>query len=157
MALELIINTFSTDIENGEFNIAALIGGDGACDWSYSVGLHRCFGHPELLIVGLDAGFTGAILELLGTEVAQGRVIQPGEEVTVIDGLVMRTHLVDPLWRSMGEWFALGQAVMSRWGAKWPDTIQLLWADDSGRYPERLGDPYWMLRQPLLSAQHCNA
>lgn len=157
MALEQIIDTFTRDIENGEFNIAALIGGEFGCDWSYSVGLHRCFGHAELLIVGLDAAFTGALLEQLGSQIAEGRVIAPGDEVTVVEGFTLRTQAVDPLWLSMGEWFALGQAVMSHWGMRWPATIQLLWADASGRYPERSGDPYWMLRQPLLSAQRCNA
>lgn len=157
VAIELIIETFVNDIVAGEFNIAALIGGEESCDWAYSIGLDRCHGHPELLIVGLDATFTGGVLELLGSEIASGRVIEPDQEIEVLDGFVMRSRLVDPLWLSMGEWFVLGQTVMERWGQRWPPTIQLLWPDENGLYPEVCGDPRWMLTQPLLSSQSCAA
>lgn len=157
MGIARIIDTFVNDIECGDFNVAALVGGELSCDWAYSIGLHRSFEHPELIIVGLDASFTGAVLEKLGREVAGGRVISQGEELEVFDGFAMRVQMVEQPWLSMGEWFVLGQAVMSHWGLRWPDTLQLLWADEKGRFPDVPGDPYWMLRQPLLCAQPCNA
>lgn len=151
VGLELIIDTFISDIESGEFTVAALIGDDHRCDWAYTVGLDRCLGHPELVIVGLEADFGGALLELLGNQVADGLQIRPGDEVEVIDGLVLRARTVDPIWRSMGEWFTLGQTVMAWWGLRWPETLQLLWPDGNGQYPTTSGDPRWILEQPMLS------
>jgi len=156
VALEPIIQIFKDDIDNGEFNIAALDAGDHACDWAYSIGLNRLYGHPELLIVGLDATFTGMLLEHLGNQVASGMVIEPGDEIEVADGLTLRAQPVDELFATRGDWFSLGQTVMETWGARWPQTIQLLWCDGDGRYPEEPHDNGWMLRQPLLSVASCN-
>lgn len=140
------------DIALGGYTVAAIIADETSCDWAYSIGLHHSFGHPELLVVGLEARIAGAIIEVLSAEVAAGRRIEAGEDVVLEETLRFRTHLVDDLWRGLGDWFNLGREVMSTWGGRWPDSLQLIWSDAEGRYPERPGDPTWSLRQPLLSA-----
>jgi hypothetical protein len=143
---------FRSDIELGGYSVAAIIADETACDWAYSIGLHRSFGHPELLLVGMEAPLAGAIIEVVASEVAAGRRIDQGDTVVLDGGLALRAHRVDDLWCGLGDWFNLGREVMSAWGGRWPPSIQLIWCDADGRYPERPGDPSWCLRQPLLSA-----
>jgi hypothetical protein len=63
----------------------------------------------------------------------------------------LRARAVEPLWLGLGDWFNLGREVMAIWGERWPDSLQLIWSDADGRFPERPGDPEWSFRQPLLS------
>lgn len=135
----------------GGYTVAAIIADESGCDWAYSIGLHHSFGHPELLVVGIDAPLAGAIIEVLCGTVAEGRRIEPGHAVTLEGGLEFRAQEVDELWCGLGDWFNLGREVMSTWGERWPESIQLIWSDEDGRYPEEPGDPRWTLRQPLLS------
>ncbi len=147
-----IIDLFRRDIDAGGFNVAALVADDSGCDWAYSIGLHRCHDHPELLIVGLDAPIAGAVVEVLGKEIAEGRTLVEGAPVRLQGGLELHVRAVDDLWLERGEWFDLGREVMSHWGERWPRTLQLVWSDASGAFPQRPGDPEWTLRQPLLAA-----
>ena len=147
-----IIDVFRADIDAGDFNVAALVADDTGCDWAYSVGLDRCHGHPELLIVGLDAPIAGAVIEVLGKEIADGRRLTEGVPVRLLGGLELQVRGVDALWLERGEWFDLGREVMAHWGERWPATFQLVWADASGAFPQRPGDPHWTLRQPLLAS-----
>ena len=123
----------------------------GFSDWAYTIGLHHSYGHPELLLVGLEAPIAGAVIEVVARTVAEGRVIRAGDEFTLDGGLELRAHAVDDLWCGMGDWFNLGREVMSTWGLRWPESLQLVWSDAEGRYPERPGDPRWSFRQPLLT------
>lgn len=148
---ELLI--FRNDIASAGYTVAAIIADESGCDWAYSIGLHHSYDHPELLVVGIDAPVAGAVIEVLGDAVANGRRIQDGEAVCLDGGLEFRAHEVDALWCGNGDWFNLGREVVaSSWGERWPRSIQLVWADEHGRYPEQPGDPSWSLRQPLLSA-----
>lgn len=140
-----------TDIALGGFSVAAIIADETGCDWAYTIGLHHSYGHPELLLVGLEAPIAGAVIEVVARTVAEGRVIRAGDEFTLDGGLELRAHAVDDLWCGMGDWFNLGREVMSTWGLRWPESLQLVWSDAEGRYPERPGDPRWSFRQPLLT------
>lgn len=146
-----IIDLFRSDIDAGAFNVAALTADESGCDWAYSVGLHRCHGHAELVIVGLEAPIAGAVIEVLGKEVSEGRRLEAGTSVQLLGGLELHVHEVDRLWLARGDWFELGREVMSCWGDRWPETLQLVWSDADGAFPEKPGDPRWTLRQPLLA------
>lgn len=146
-----IVELFREDMEVGAFNVAALVADASSCDWAYSVGLHRCYGHPELLIVGLEAPIAGAVIEVLGKEITDGRQLESGTVIQLLGGLELHVRAVDPLWLARGDWFELGRQVMSCWGDRWPETLQLVWSDADGAFPEQPGDPQWSLRQPLLA------
>ena len=78
---------FRTEIQAGSFNVAALSADETGCDWAYSIGLEHNFNHPELLVVGLEATFAGAVIELLGEEIAAGRHLGAGEVVRLDGGM----------------------------------------------------------------------
>jgi hypothetical protein len=145
-----IIKMFRTEIQAGSFNVAALFADESGCDWAYSIGLEHNFNHPELLVVGLEATIAGAVIELLGEEIAAGRHLGAGEVVRLAGGMNLQVRDVDPLWLARGDWFVLGRAVMETWGQRWPETLQLVWSDRQGEFPDLPGDPAWSLKQPLL-------
>lgn len=138
------------DIEAGGYTVAAIVGDSTGCDWAYSIGLNRSFDHPELVVVGLEAPFAGAVIEVISRRIAEGERFIPGSTIALDGGLEFRLHLVDPLWCSRGDWFVLGREVMATWGERWPTSIQLTWADANGAFPEHPGDPEWTFRQPAL-------
>lgn len=138
------------DIAAGGHSVAAIVGDESGCDWAYSIGLTRSYDHPELVVVGLEAPFAGAVIEVLSRRVAEGERLIPGSTVSVEGGLEFRLHLVDPLWCSRGDWFVLGREVMSIWGERWPTSIQLTWPDANGSYPDQGGVADWQFRQPVL-------
>ncbi len=148
-----IVQQLRSDITAGDFNVVALVADQSSCDWAYSVGLSSSHGHPELLIVGLEAALAGSIIEVVGRSVAAGHRIAPGDVVQPAESLALETCRVDDLWLARGAWFDLGREVMLGWGQRWPQTIQLLWADVNGAYPCIPGDPAWLNRQPLLSSE----
>ncbi len=140
------------ELEDGGFTVLALLGDEHGCDWAYTMGLHRNFGHPELLVVGLEAPVAGAVLELLGQRVAAGERVDAGSHLLMDGGLDFQVRGVDPLFASRGDWFVLGREVMACWGERWPTSLQLIWSDPAHGYPDRPGDPRWVVRQPLLCA-----
>ena len=88
---------FRTEIQSGSFNVAALLADETGCDWAYSIGLHHNFNHPELLVVGLDASIAGAVIEVLGEEIARGRHLGAGETLRLDGGMYLHIRSVDPL------------------------------------------------------------
>jgi len=148
--LEGLIEDCRRELDEGGFTVAALVGDELGCDWAYTIGLHRNFGHPELLVVGLDAPIAGVVLELLGERIAAGDRLDDGRELTLDGGLEFRAREVDPLFGAQGDWFNLGREVMACWGERWPTSLQLVWSDRDQEFPQHPGDPRWSLRQPLL-------
>ena len=57
---------------------------------------------------------------------------------------------MDEVYLAHSDWFSLGREILGRWRETWPRTIQVVWADRLGEFPNRPADPSWMLRQPLL-------
>lgn len=145
-----VVESFRQDIAEVGYTVAAVTGDRTGCDWAYSVGLHHTHGHPELIMVGVDAPLAGAIIQALGDRVCAGVDLRDREDV-VVGPMALRFQQVDDLFCSQGDWFNLGREVVSGWGERWPATLQVVWADDAGRFPQESGDPAWFLRQPLLA------
>lgn len=145
-----VVDSFRSDITEVGYTVAAVTGDRTGCDWAYSVGLHHTHRHPELIMVGLDAPLAGAVIQALGDKVCAGVDLRGSGDV-MVGPMALRFRQVDDLFCSQGDWFNLGREVVSTWGERWPATLQVVWADDSGRFPEETGDPAWFLRQPLLA------
>lgn len=155
LAVEMrdVVRECCEEVAAGGFTVAAIIGDDHGCDWAYTIGLGHNFAHPELLIAGLDAPVAGAVLELVGTGVAEGRAIRPDTVLAFDGGLELRARRIDAIWCAQGDWFNLGRQVLAELGLRWPASMQLTWPDSHGRFPRHSDDPAALLRQPLLFAQ----
>ena len=145
-----VVQTFRRDIEETGYTVAAITGDRTGCDWAYSVGLHHTFGRPELIIVGVDAPLAGAVIQALADKVATGAELVDGGEAR-IGPMHLHFREVDDLFCSQGDWFNLGREIAVEWGGRWPATLQVVWSDEDGSFPDRSDDPAWFLRQPLLS------
>jgi hypothetical protein len=144
-----VVASCHRDMEEIGFSVAAVTGDVTGCDWAYTVGLHRSFGHPELVLVGLPAPLAGGLVQIVGEQVATGRTVEAGAEWRV-GPLRVRGTVVDDVFLSHGDWFNLGREVMAELGLRWPSTLQLLWADEDGTFPDDAPPEEWILRQPLL-------
>lgn len=148
--MEGVIEDCRREVDEGGFSVVALAGDELGCDWAYTIGLHRSFGHPELLLVGIDAPVAGAVLELVGGRVAAGERLDVERPLALDGGLEFRVRSVDELFAQRGDWFNLGREVAACWGDRWPPTVQLVWSDPGEASAPSPGDPRWSLRQPLL-------
>ena len=115
--------------------------------FAYTVGLTRSFGHPELMIVGLDLDDMHAVLNDLGDLVKAGRVFAPMDEIPeILEGCPCRIarvaqHRLD-LW--------VGQS-LEYYGSVDVTLLQCLWPDRNGHFPGDADfDERLSLLQPLL-------
>jgi hypothetical protein len=144
-----IISACWSDIDTAGYVVVAMEGEWTPCDWAYTIGLHQSVGHPELIIVGIEAAMAGGVLAALSEQILRGAAFEPGGTATV-GPLRCGIRRVDEPWLTGGDWFKLGRTVLARKDLPWPPTLQVVWSDAVGEYPEYPGDPRWMLRQPLL-------
>jgi hypothetical protein len=81
--------------------------------WVYTIGLADRYGHPELVLAGVDISLSMHLLNALGTMVATGEELRPGGKEVVVGerevtfGAVHPVHLATGLvgtWESYYEW-----------------------------------------------------
>lgn len=116
--------------------------------FAYTVGLHKSYGHPELLMFGLGLDDPKGALNELGGRVKAGQVLGPGDNLAgvLVDHAVrlrevfaegsFRAHVGYARWFNEGSRFRL---------------LQVLWPDKDGRFPGEPGAAdHLSQRQPLL-------
>jgi hypothetical protein len=130
-----------------------IFGGSGP-PWLYTIGLVEGFGHPELIIFGLDQssahGLATRMVERLTSEVQVTTGRHAGER---LDGLPVAYLEVDrAYWREPSDYF-LGWLDYYRAMERTLDqrALQLVWSDEQGHLPwdERFSARLRRL-QPLL-------
>ena len=116
--------------------------------FAYTLGLTRTYGHPELMIVGLDLDDMHAVLNDLGDLVKAGRVFASMDEVAeILEGCLCR---IAPVAHSQLDMW-VGQA-LEYYGNADVTLLQCLWPDRNGRFPGDADfDERLSLLQPLLS------
>jgi hypothetical protein len=104
-------------------------------------GLHAR-GLPELLVTGLSQESAARVLNDVAVAAVGGRVFEPGAHIAVGDGPLLEIVEVDHPDAHLNFAVALGG----------PDirALQLVWADDRGRWPWAAGWGPGQRRQPVL-------
>ena len=105
--------------------------------YTFSVGLYRTHGHPELMVMGLDPEVAHPILGLAVEQIKQGHVYRDGfRDDTLLDGVDCMLRKVPPAlhrkYVGYCSWFYKDR----------PDgfeALQILWPDSQGRYPGQEG------------------
>ncbi len=115
---------------------------------AYSIGLSRTFGHPEIIVFGLDPDLMHRMINSVGEEVGRGRRFADGQVASgILEGYDVRfLHVAR---RRYPEHFGY-----ARWyynGDDFP-ALQCLWPDRQGRFPTDAdyAEPL-RARQPLLA------
>ena len=143
-----------TDVAMFGFHIVQIPAGDlaeGSADelagWSFTVGLHHRFDHPELVLFGLPDPVRGTILSDLGQRVVRGERLDLEAPLEgVIEGYPLRFGSVRPRWYTP----FLGYALWFYAGEPFP-VWQVSWPDRSGAFPWDRAEPdHPSILQPLL-------
>ena len=119
--------------------------------WTYTIGLLDGFGHPELIVVGLACESACALLNALADRVAAGCRFAAGEWFVGGDYTLGFRPVHDTRWESglFAKWHHYYECV--GYPDEDPVALQVVWPDDSGRFPEDPGfSPELARIQPLL-------
>jgi hypothetical protein len=137
------------DIEEYGWHVVLIPEDDEGPAFAYSIGLFKTFGHPEVVVFGLDLDVMHQMINLIGEEVRRGRHFSDGESASgILEGYdvrfceAARKHYHDHF--GYARWFYGGDDFPA---------LQCLWPDRRGRFPTDPGYPESLhLRQPLLAS-----
>ncbi len=116
----------------------------GRAAYSYTIGLTRHRGHPELLASGLVPGEARGLLSELADEGRAGRRFGAGEVLSPDGGhLLQLVRVADP-----GS-LTHAQAIYGSTGIPVP-ALQVVWSDGEGHWPWQRGWPGRVSDQPLF-------
>jgi len=112
--------------------------------FAYTIGLHDR-GLPELLVTGLSPERAARVLNDVAGATVGGRVLDPGAHIAVGAGPLLEIVEVEHPDAHMDFAVALGG----------PDVraLQLVWADDRGRWPWAANWGHGRPRQPVLGVR----
>jgi len=132
-------------VDKGMWWIGAV---DDAEPFAYTVGLHRLFQHPEVLLTGLRAQTAMGVLNALGNKIRDGARYETGERIAgVLTGgmsVALRPIKSKQTYRDY-----LGYALWF-YGGDWFPVVQLVWPDKKNVLPTESGfDPALAAKQPL--------
>ena len=122
-----------SDVDTYGWHVAKIGGDDRAPPWAFTIGLEQSFGHPEVLVFGMELELLHALLNQIGELVKHGRSFDPGERA---DGLLEQNppefRSVDPRWQGAftgnAAWFYRERSFR---------VLQCFWPDSTGRMPWR--------------------
>lgn len=120
------------DIDETGWAVVAVEGERGEHVHSYTVGLTRLHGHPELIVSGGTFEWAHHLLDELAEAVHAGRRLVAGKVLTEAGRQCVLVVVADP------SRLAWAQAVYGRFMPVM--ALQVVWADEGGRWPWELCD-----------------
>jgi hypothetical protein len=115
--------------------------------WAYTIGVHRTWDHPELIVFGPPYEAAHGILVNAVNLIASGTPLEPGAQYRdILANHACRFLDVDPPWYSA----FLGFAQWYYESARGFPVRQLVIPDKAGRYPWEHGYAIPPNKQPLL-------
>lgn len=138
------------DIERHGWHVVIVPPEQESPGWAHTIGLLERFGHPELIVFGMDFQALGPLLNHLGGQIRAGRGFEPGSERQgILQDLPVAFRRVERKWIPA----FLGNAAWHHRREDFP-VLQCFWPDPAGRFPwEAACDPEWRGDQPLLYLQ----
>lgn len=132
-----------TDISIFGWHVVMVMGDEKGSGFGYSVGLYHSFGHPEIIIVGLNNELTHLLINNMGEDIKQGKVYSHGKFYPdILDNFECLMIEVDKehyqeyagygLWYYQGDNFPLFQCVYPTvkgiypWQKDWPENLKEL-------------------------------
>lgn len=114
--------------------------------WSFSIGLYRSHGSPEVVVFGLDMEVAHPLVNELGCRASLSPLEAGQIHTGLVDGFDCVLKPVDPVWYRP----FLGRAQWYYRRRPYP-VLQCFWPDRAGNYPwEDSFDDRWRYAQPLL-------
>jgi Domain of unknown function (DUF4262) len=117
----------------------------GTPGFTYTIGLHKTFKHPEIIVFGLNPSASTTLLRRAVGLIKQGRTLPERTPCELMDGLsVVFRHIP----AGLQEQYLLSAAFLYGTAFK---SLQLVWPDADGRFPWQAGfDSQFAAHQPAL-------
>jgi len=136
------------DIEEYGWHIVQVLEDEEGPTFSYSVGMYRTLGRPEVIVIGLPIDLAKDIINGIGQGIRNGAAYTPGQEYDdILEGYKCAFVEVGSQWYR--EYF--GYATWLYKGNDYP-VVQCVWPNMKGHYPwaaEFEESLKW--RQPVLT------
>ncbi len=135
------------DIQAHGWHFVHVRGDDQGPPYSFTVGLYRTHGHPELMVMGLEPEVSHPIMGLAVEQIKQGHVYKDGfRDDTLLDGVDCLLRKIPPeahrKYLGYNVWFYKDRP------EGFP-ALQVLWPDSQGRYPGQEGFEMDAMQPPL--------
>jgi hypothetical protein len=136
-----------SDVEQYGFHVAQVHGDGYSPGFSYTIGLFKTYGYPELICFGLNQDLLHSVLwsgkELLDKQPLPDQRIGYPDFIGDYD---IRLLTVDKAWYR----YYFGYGIWFNQGTAFP-ALQIVWPDKKALYPwEEEFNPNWKFGQPLL-------
>ena len=119
------------DIHAVGWSVSGVLGDEIAPPWAYTIGLWLSHQGPELTMFGLPVEHMTIILNSIGERIANGAVIEAGDELDGICPCSLAIRPVRSSWRST----TLFTVSDRYYGYVRPACLQVVWPDRKGRFP----------------------
>ena len=138
------------DVEEYGWHVVAVAADDEGPGFAYSVGFFHTFGHPEVIVFGLDTDIMIDIINGIGDQIEAGEALNDLDESgDVLEGYNIFFRTVEH--RHYPEYY--GCALWFYQGATFP-ALQCIWPDAEHHYPWHPEcEPGLAAQQPLLAAE----
>lgn len=135
------------DISSVGWHVVKVLPTPELSGWAFTVGLWQSYGHPELVIFGLDSQTAHILLNDLGGRVSEGTRFSPdSENHDLLEDLTCHFRKVHRKWYEP----FLGTA-LRHYGGEAFHTLQVFWPDKENRTPwNEAFAPSLKRHQPLL-------
>ncbi len=123
------------DVDRYGWNRMGVFGPEGRPSWVYSIGFHRTYRHPEIVVFGFDQTLLMGIMGTIGSLVSSGTTFEAGtESAEILERYNCAFRSVDEQWYPL----FFGRAIDYYAGSNFP-ILQCLYPDQHGLYPWQHG------------------
>jgi Domain of unknown function (DUF4262) len=135
------------DVAEYGWHVMKVLDHDDCPGWAYSIGLHRTFGHPEIVVFGQSLDLMHSMINSIGEDIRSGKKFETdGRYADLVEGYSCTLKSVKSVWYES----FLGFATWFYDGTEYP-VLQCFWPDFDGRFPWESGfDKNLLWAQPLL-------
>ncbi|MGA7990939.1 MAG: DUF4262 domain-containing protein [Thermoanaerobaculia bacterium] len=134
------------DVQSYGLHVVHVLPQAGTPGWSYSIGLFRSRGQPEVVVFGLDSKVAHFVVNELGRRAAVGPLLAEQVHDGLLESFPCVLKPVLPVWFRPFFGYAL-------WYYRHVPVpiLQCIWPDRSSLYPWQAGfNAAWRWAQPLL-------
>lgn len=135
------------DVKEYGWHVLRVFEMDETPGWAFSIGLHKSFNHPEVVVFGLNDELMHSVINAIGTDVRSGKTFGVDSLYNgLIENYACTFKAVNQVWYrhflGYANWFYQGQDYPA---------LECIWPNKDNRFP---WDPQfnrnWLWAQPLL-------
>ena len=121
-----------SNVKEYGFHIVWIQSGGTEPDYCFTIGLEYSYKHPEIILIGLPISTTKSIINNLGSKIRTGqRFIDDDQCINISSQRLMMKKMHPSHYRDyLGYFLWFYRSLKTP-----PDVMQLVWSDESGKFP----------------------